>query len=648
MGKPGWLRFAAIFSLFFLCFGRVKIAPPDLAFYYSFAHSLVYDLDFCFADEFSHFPFAFHETALTSLGYPANDWPMGAGIGWIPFLLAARAVKGIAVVAGFATDNGGYGWFEQWVVTLGATLLYGCGTLWLSYRICRREGIAKSAALWATFFIGFGSSFTYHLYVNSADSHPPSAFFIALFLLLYQKQKESPTLGHGFLAGCAIGMAGLVRPHNLIFFMIPLTDRLSRRRIGTERPSEFAPLGFMLFGAALVFFPQSLVWKTLYGFWSTIPRTEEVLWMQPKLFEMLFSDFHGMISWSPLFGLGFLGLFTRRKWFLWSIPVLLQIYIYACNLAWWAGGSFGNRRMVGCAPLFILGLAGLLEAIPRIWLKILAIVCGLWTQSLLIAEVGGMIQLDHYQPWSEIINAVRSGLRAGILAFFPVSDWNRHGLERMAGYLTVLALAGGGYFLWNKIQRFRPLSSPKIIAGIVLFFNAICIAAAIRSPAALRQADVSEYSRHDRFAWVVYFEGGFYEAKRGHFPEALEIFLAATLAEPRHPQPWMYSAFLCEEFQWDIPAYHLAKQALMAGQRTPDFMDFFQKLLTTLIQTQRFSLPLIYNERGVLYALRGRYDSAKEDFQAAIAVDGNYKPAAENLQILEERRSGKSKPFHWE
>lgn len=647
------LLFFVGLSLVLLMILRVRIAPPDLAFYYSFARSLAYDLDFSFANEYARFPFAFHELYLTSQGFPANDWPMGTGVVWMPFLWLSRLA---ATVFPFLVPDqtpDGHTWFDQWVVTLGSTLLFGGGTLWLSALYARRAGLSRRAVLWATGLMAAGSSFSYHLFVNSADSHPPSAFFIVLFLLLWQTIRLNPSPRLLFLAGCAIGLAGLVRPHNFLFLLTPVVDRWIFRK-ATENatiPRGPSPSGYFILaaGACLAFFPQLLVWKTLYGSWLAIPRSEDVFWTHPELYNMLFSDFHGMISWSPLFGIGLLGLGLSRRWLPILVPVLLQIYIYSCNLAWWSGGSFGNRRMVGCTPLFILGLAALFERIPKTWLKAVASLAAGWTLALWLAEVGGTIQLDHYQPWTEILRAVPQGLLPGLAGLVRFPEWGAHTPARLGGWMLVTGLLAAVLWLSPRFIQKTRIAGTAGLLGLLIGLNGIGVVAALRTPGAVQSADLSSYRTWDRFTWIVYYERGYYLLRQGRYEAALKDMTAAALIEPRFPEPWMYASYICSlEFGWKTHSYHLGRMAIRYGKHTREFLAFFDQLLTDLLVLQPAWRPMVYTQRGVVRGLGGNFDQAQHDFNDALAIDPGYTVAVKNLAILEARRQGDNPPFHWE
>ncbi|MDP8246221.1 MAG: tetratricopeptide repeat protein [Candidatus Hinthialibacter antarcticus] len=637
-------RFWLPAALFLFVFAAARITPPDLAFYYAYGHSMLYDIDFYFAPQFAAFPFANHELYLSAHGLPANDWPMGAGVLWAPFMLFASILRIGLNLFGFSIEPGGYAWFDQWVITFSASWLFGAGTLYASYRLARSHKISHANAVWACALMAAGSSLTYHLYVNSADSHPPSAFFIVLSLLAWQSYKQTPRLAFALFAGAALGIAGLVRPHNLLWGLTPLLDWAinpgDQKRV-TVRPAHIA---VFILATLAAFLPQLMAWKALYGSWFALPRSGDVLWLHPHLYEMLFSDFHGMISWSPLFGLGIAGLLTQRRALPYLLPMLLTIYIYSCNIAWWAGGSFGNRRMVSCAPIFILGLAWLLQATPKAWFKGFAILCAVWTWLLLVAEMGGAIQLDHYQSWREILAVIPQGVPPGLSAHFTRIDWGEHALLRFIGAVSVCAAML--VLLWLHCRFATIKRTAYVFTAGLLLLCAWSGAALLRTPNAINPNELTDYIPRDRFTWVVYFEKGFYEMQTRQYTDGLESMLAAAITEPSHPQPWMYIGANLEFHQMHELAYLYFKQAMSYGSRTSTFFTFYLNSINRQLRTA--PTALLYNERGVVLTLMKQYDQAVADFERALKMDPDYNPAIENLDTVNKRAAGQSAPMRWE
>ena len=111
------------------------------------------------------------------------------------------------------------------------------------------------------------------------------------------------------------------------------------------------------------FLPQMLVWVVLYGRPIALPQGEGFMqWTGPHLVAVLFSDNHGLITWTPLLAVALVGLtrFVTRHTgpgVSIAVVVLLSWYVNAAVADWWGGEAFGARRFLSLFPLFALGLA---------------------------------------------------------------------------------------------------------------------------------------------------------------------------------------------------------------------------------------------------------------------------------------------------
>ncbi len=94
-------------------------------------------------------------------------------------------------------------------------------------------------------------------------------------------------------------------------------------------------------------------------------------WRSPALVEVLFSDWHGLFTWTPVVAVAVVGLvfLWRRDRLVWSAAVTflaLSWYVNAAAADWWAGEAFGSRRFVSCFAVFCFGLAAAIERLfPR-------------------------------------------------------------------------------------------------------------------------------------------------------------------------------------------------------------------------------------------------------------------------------------------
>jgi hypothetical protein len=124
----------------------------------------------------------------------------------------------------------------------------------------------------------------------------------------------------------------------------------------------------LTFAVALI--PQLLVYQALYGRPQPSATVAGKLeWSSPHFFDTLIDPAHGAFLWSPILAIGVLGLFLlwRRDRLLAALLLLgflAQTYINGAISTWHLSGSFGFRRLIDSTPIFVLGLAALLE-----WLR---------------------------------------------------------------------------------------------------------------------------------------------------------------------------------------------------------------------------------------------------------------------------------------
>jgi hypothetical protein len=98
----------------------------------------------------------------------------------------------------------------------------------------------------------------------------------------------------------------------------------------------------------------------------------DFLWNAPVFLQLLFSANHGLLSWTPILILSFVGLvlFACRLPRV-GVPFVvaaMAFYVFFTLYPDWAGiSSFGNRFFVSLTALFILGLSVTLEAFARLF-----------------------------------------------------------------------------------------------------------------------------------------------------------------------------------------------------------------------------------------------------------------------------------------
>jgi hypothetical protein len=198
-------------------------------------------------------------------------------------------------------------------------------------------------------------------------SHAPAMASVAAFLLFTHRGIRGGERSFA-LAGALGGLVALIRWQNVVFLPVALLTTV--RANGWPRWREVAAAA----GAFLVvFLPQAIYWKLLYGSFLLVPQGGGYLdWSAPELMAVLFSSRHGLLSWAPLLWLALLGwpAFVKRNrplaWGL-TFSMLAAWYVNASVFDWWAGASYGSRRFDGALPGLALGLGMTLSwLVPRI------------------------------------------------------------------------------------------------------------------------------------------------------------------------------------------------------------------------------------------------------------------------------------------
>jgi hypothetical protein len=362
------LALAVLPALFHLHFIGRRITG-DALYYYVYTRSMIRDGDVDFANEYEHYGLLtrgdFSEP--TDTGHRRSIYSVGPGLLWTPFFVAADGVAGFMKAAGLEADTSGYGPLHLNAVALGS-FAYGILALFAVHAFLRREFGDRLAAA-AVLLLWWASFFEWYLTEQPLTSHPTSALLVALFFLMRQKGALGSGLG-SFGVGLVLGVGMSVRWQNGVYLLLPAVDLLA----GALRREPVADLvrrgAFMAAGVLVGIVPQMLAWKAIYGEYLLRypPHGADFLRLdRPFLLNTLFSSRHGLLSWTPVFWLCFLGLIplTRRnprRFAILLIPVAVMTYVNACSGDWWSGGAFSNRRFDSLLPVFALGLAAFLQS----------------------------------------------------------------------------------------------------------------------------------------------------------------------------------------------------------------------------------------------------------------------------------------------
>lgn len=474
------LVFVALLPLF-----TAHFYATDSVQYYAYLRSLVFDGDLDFTNEYARFHEMYPASGIgrallprvdpatgdllnvdpvTKL--PINVAPVGSAILWAPAFALAHGGVLLARMLGVRVDADGYS--RPYIVAVClASALYGLAGLLLSYAVARRYAGVWAATV-AALVCWLASPLVFYMYVSPGWSHTASLFATALFVWYWLRTRGARTGSQWALLGLLGGLMTLTREQLGLFLLLPAIEALvsywpplrERRWRAVGRLVGLHALFLAMFVSALL--PQLAAYQVLGGrpypssevlekvgydpddpdahgvpgsahFWDTLvdarPSPQTGRWFA-----------HGAFLWTPVWALALLGLalLARRD------PVLLvslalafaaQVWINGSfGTTWHLSGSFGFRRLIEATPMFVLGLALLVEQprLPRPAVALLGILLVAWNVGLV------------YQ-WT-VLGARDGTLRAGLV-------WNGM-LERQAG---LPARLGGDMWrlLFDRSSFFR-------------------------------------------------------------------------------------------------------------------------------------------------------------------------------------------------
>ena len=358
-------------SLIWLPKAGGRIIVGDATHHYVQLRSAVFDRDLHFRNEYETMyslrgnePGAEWLYESTATGHVRNLMPIGPALLWAPGYLLVAAIVWLGNLFGLAYPLDGYGRLFQAVPGLSGIAAATAGA-WLTYRAAARL-FGPGTAIWATLTIWLASSAIYYSLISPSYSHAASMFAVSAWWALWVSTAGRADAPRYALLGLLAGIAGLMRWQDVILIALPVLEIVWHLRANGAR-TALVQLGATAAGTVVGFLPQMIVWTILYGAPFTIPQGPGFMrWAEPALIPVLFSDNHGLVSWTPVIALSLVGLFWlyRRSPLIGTGAILfvaISWYVNAAVADWWAGEAFGARRFVSCFPIFVFGLASIID-----------------------------------------------------------------------------------------------------------------------------------------------------------------------------------------------------------------------------------------------------------------------------------------------
>jgi hypothetical protein len=273
------------------------------------------------------------------------------------------------------------------------------------------------------------------MYLAPGFSHASSAFSVAAFFVLWLHVRREWSFAGVIALGACAALMGMVREQDLFMAAGPALDFVvwAWHKIRSRTLSPAAALMRAAAGTltvAICFLPQLLTYVALFGKPTPSSTVQgKMTWTSPHVLQVLASPNNGLLFWTPvalpaLIGLVWLTMSRRsmhenggglareeRPWigFICLVMVTTQLYLGGSLNTWAAAGSFGQRRLVGLTIFFVVGLAALLNAVPRPALRFAVypmLVLGVWWNLGLMAQFG--TRLMDRQRLNPPVNAYHS------------------------------------------------------------------------------------------------------------------------------------------------------------------------------------------------------------------------------------------------
>jgi hypothetical protein len=345
----------------------------DRVFYYAYVRSLVIDRDLDLTNEIAMRP---PSTGLmVEGGKPLNKYPIGTPLLSLPTFALTHGL----VLAGNSlglthVEPDGYSppYALSYAVTQMLWALFGA---WLMYRALLRYFDPQTAAL-AVVTTWFSVHALHYVAVDLMMSHAAAVFSIAWCSYEAVRLRESPgQWSRWFAVGASSALAVLVRYQDAVYLIVPACAGLiaTAHLMHTDHRKRLLALaGCGAAGFGLIFAPQVVAWRAIFGSWVTNSYQREFSfhWLTPPFREVLCDPVTGLAVWLPALALGLAGCFAlavRRRDLIAGaagIAWVANLYVISC---WWAWLWIVHRSSFDMLFPLCLGFGFAISCFWRRW-----------------------------------------------------------------------------------------------------------------------------------------------------------------------------------------------------------------------------------------------------------------------------------------
>jgi hypothetical protein len=289
---------------------------------------------------------------------------------WFPFLLLGHFFAWAANLFGRFIPLNGASYPYVNAVCL-SSLLYAFIGIILIYELLKNY-FSKRISFFSVVALWLGAFPLWYMIYQPTMPQCASLFSVALFIYVWFKSQGNRSI-KGWIWLFVLAMLTIaIRPYNIIYLLFPIIEVI-QGRVKLLRTKKWALLKSSVIKdlILLIVFAVSLyfLFHMIRG-WKFIRNPNIFQWSKPKIGELFFSSYHGLLSWTPLIYISLIGfpfMFKKdKRMFLYLLICFLAlVYILSSVTDWQAGDSYGSRRFTGAFFIFTFTLAALIEKIKE-------------------------------------------------------------------------------------------------------------------------------------------------------------------------------------------------------------------------------------------------------------------------------------------
>jgi len=307
----------------------------------------------------------FQQAFQHALGNYVMKYSSGQAVMMLPFFLSGHL---FARISSYPAD--GFSYPYQLAICLGM-LIYAFIGLWhlrkvlLIYFPDTVTAITIAAIVLASNYLNYAA-------IDGAMTHNTLFTIYCVLLYITIRFTQQPSFLKAIVIGSLCGLAGLIRPTEVIAVLIPVLWGIQNFKELKERiVANWRRYIVMAVAFCIVISIQPLYWKWATGEWIVYSYQDQGFnFLKPYLWKGIFDFRSGWLIYSPIFFLvipGFYYLYRQQKKVFPAVLFFSVLFIYICFSwnQWWYGGSLGARAMVQCYPVLAFALAAFVQRLSK-------------------------------------------------------------------------------------------------------------------------------------------------------------------------------------------------------------------------------------------------------------------------------------------